>query len=198
MKSTTKSTIHVRLNAVLRQHLMLFVSFWVVNGMGALVYAQGEDDEAEALRNARIASKPWYARNIQVGSAALPFSPVTVFIGLLSVLYLFYYWSSSQSYAEAAHILLTDKSDDTKTKLEGWKQKIGSDFTLFAKYAKENSACPSKQSGGNLGKFRKNDMTPPFDRVVFDPKTPLKTTIGPVQTQFGWHLIYIHSRELPK
>jgi peptidyl-prolyl cis-trans isomerase C len=182
-----------------RQFLLLVVSFWTLYGTPFLISAkEEEDDEVLARRAARLATKPWYTRNIQLGDAQLPFSPVTVFLGLMSVLYLVYYWSGSQSYAEAAHILLADKSDDAKDKLEGWKAKIGSDFTLFSKYAKEHSACPSKQGGGNLGKFRKNDMAPPFDKAVFDPNTPLKTTIGPIRTQFGWHLIYVHKRDVPK
>ena len=38
-------------------------------------------------------------------------------------------------------------------------------------------------------------MVPPFDKVVFDPNTKVKTVLGPVQTQFGWHLIYIEDRK---
>lgn len=155
-------------------------------------------DDRERAHLARIAAKPWYTRQIQVGNAELPFSYTSVMIAFMSVLYLYYSWATTQSFAEAAHILLSDPADTTKAVLEEWKKDIGSDFTKFAKYAKEHSECPSKQAGGNLGRFRKNDMAPSFDRAVFDKDTPLKTTIGPIRTPFGWHLIYVHSRQLSK
>ena len=46
-----------------------------------------------------------------------------------------------------------------------------------------------------LEKFTQGSMVPPFDKVVFDPNTKLKTVLGPVQTHFGWHLIYIEDRQ---
>jgi peptidyl-prolyl cis-trans isomerase C len=41
-------------------------------------------------------------------------------------------------------------------------------------------------------------MAPTFDRACFDPTSELRTTIGPIQTQFGWHLIYVQDRQIPE
>ena len=76
------------------------------------------------------------------------------------------------------------------------KKEIGNDKAKFAKYAAEHSVCPSgKSSGGSLGKFRLGSMVPPFDKVVFSPKNKIGEVLGPVQTQFGWHLILVHERD---
>ena len=48
---------------------------------------------------------------------------------------------------------------------------------------------------GSLGEWVKGKMAKPFDDVVFNPDTPLKKVVGPVQTQFGFHLIRVTMRE---
>jgi len=58
--------------------------------------------------------------------------------------------------------------------------------------AKEHSTCPSGKSGGDLGSFGKGQMVPEFDAVIFSEE--LNVVHGPVQTQFGYHLIEITSR----
>jgi peptidyl-prolyl cis-trans isomerase C len=167
-----------------------FFATLLLKGSSLLVYAV---DDLEALR---LQAKPWYLRNIAFSGQEIPISPITVVLALLTLFYATYFWTSTQSYAVASHILLTDASPETQKRLAAWKEKIGNDATRFAQYAAEHSACPSKANGGSLGRFRPYDMAPPFDRVCFDPKSPLQTTLGPVQTQFGWHLIYVHERKL--
>ena len=103
---------------------------------------------------------------------------------------------SSTSFCEASHILLEDQSEENVTKMEEWKKIIGKNGVLFAQYAKENSKCPSKRNGGRLGKFPRHQMAAPFDSVCFDPKSPVGKAIGPVRTQFGLHLIFIHDRKI--
>ena len=63
----------------------------------------------------------------------------------------------------------------------------------FADVAKENSSCPSSAQGGDLGSFGPCMMVPEFDKVVFS--APINTVQGPVQTQFGYHLLEVTSRE---
>jgi len=63
----------------------------------------------------------------------------------------------------------------------------------FADVAKENSSCPSSAQGGDLGSFGPGMMVPEFDKVVFS--APINTVQGPVQTQFGYHLLEVTSRE---
>lgn len=88
--------------------------------------------------------------------------------------------------ATARHILV-----DTKEAAETLKQEIegGADF---AELAREHSNCPSGRDGGNLGEFGQGMMVPEFDEVVFSAE--VGKTHGPVQTQFGYHLIEITSR----
>ena len=89
--------------------------------------------------------------------------------------------------ATARHILVSSKE-----KCEELKQQIenGSDF---ADMAKQHSTCPSGQSGGDLGSFSPGQMVKEFDEVVFSGDTD--KVHGPVQTQFGFHLIEITSRD---
>ncbi len=59
----------------------------------------------------------------------------------------------------------------------------------FAEVAKANSACPSREKGGDLGEFTRGQMVPEFDKVAFASE-PFKVS-DPVKTQFGWHLIMV-------
>ena len=58
----------------------------------------------------------------------------------------------------------------------------------FGSLAQTHSKCPSKARGGDLGDFGPGQMVKPFEDAT------LSTAVGsisqPVQTQFGWHLIY--------
>jgi peptidyl-prolyl cis-trans isomerase C len=88
--------------------------------------------------------------------------------------------------ATARHILV-----DTQQQCEELKQQIeaGADF---AQVAKEHSKCPSGRQGGDLGAFSPGQMVAQFDTVVFNEA--IGQVHGPVQTQFGYHLIEITSR----
>ncbi len=89
--------------------------------------------------------------------------------------------------ASARHILVADRAfcEELKTKIAGGEE--------FAEMAKAHSKCPSGLSGGDLGSFRPGQMVPEFDQVVFS--APLNEVQGPVQTQFGYHLLEVTSRE---
>jgi peptidyl-prolyl cis-trans isomerase C len=90
------------------------------------------------------------------------------------------------SKATARHILVNteEECNDIKNKIED-----GSDF---AEMAKQLSQCPSGQRGGDLGEFSTGQMVQEFDQVVFSED--IGKVHGPVQTQFGFHLIEITSR----
>merc|ERR1712137_830776 len=68
----------------------------------------------------------------------------------------------------------------------------------FHKVAQELSTCSSGREGGSLGKFSPGQMVPAFDKVCFSPETKLREVVGPIQTQFGYHLIIVDSRVLPR
>jgi peptidyl-prolyl cis-trans isomerase C len=88
--------------------------------------------------------------------------------------------------ANARHILV-----DNEAQCQDLKERIlaGEDF---AELAKAYSNCPSGQDGGALGEFGPGMMVPEFDRVVFS--APVNEVQGPVQTQFGYHLLEVTSR----
>lgn len=88
--------------------------------------------------------------------------------------------------ARARHILVSTKEacENLKTQIEG-----GGDF---AELAKTHSTCPSGKRGGDLGEFGPGQMVKEFDSVVFSGE--LGKVHGPVQTQFGYHLLEITSR----
>ena len=88
--------------------------------------------------------------------------------------------------AKASHILVErqEECEELKKQIEA-----GADF---AGIAKEHSQCPSSMQGGALGEFSPGQMVKEFDDVVFSGD--LDKIHGPVQTQFGYHLIDITSR----
>jgi len=89
--------------------------------------------------------------------------------------------------AAARHILV-----DSEEKCLELKAEIENGAS-FADIAKKNSSCPSGQSGGDLGTFGPGQMVKEFDAVVFSAE--LNTVQGPVQTQFGYHLLEVTSRD---
>lgn len=89
--------------------------------------------------------------------------------------------------ATARHILVDSEqaASDLKTRIVE-----GADFAALAQ---THSTCPSGQAGGDLGEFGPGMMVPEFDKVVFS--ATVGKVQGPVQTQFGYHLIEVTSRE---
>ena len=71
---------------------------------------------------------------------------------------------------------------------------IGKGETSFAALASQYSTCPSSSRGGSLGSFAPGTMVKEFDEVVFAPNTKVGSILGPVQTQFGYHLICVDKR----
>lgn len=88
--------------------------------------------------------------------------------------------------ASARHLLVETEQQclDLKKQIE--------DGADFAEIAKQYSSCPSSSQGGELGEFGPGMMVPEFDKVVFS--APVNTVQGPVQTQFGYHLLEVTSR----
>ena len=81
----------------------------------------------------------------------------------------------------AKHILV-QSLNEAVTLIE--KISAGEDFSALAKI---HSKCPSAQNGGDLGMFRRGQMVKPFEDVAFG--SAVGQVSGPVQTQFGYHLI---------
>ena len=99
----------------------------------------------------------------------------------------------------ARHILVMHNESKRKpasisrTKEEALKlikkleEKVKAADADFAAIAKDNSDCPSKSKGGDLGTFGRGRMAPPFDKAVFQLKENEISSI--VETDFGYHLI---------
>ncbi len=88
--------------------------------------------------------------------------------------------------ATARHILVATEAEcqELKTEIEG-----GADF---AEVARKHSSCPSRMQGGDLGAFFPGQMVREFDEVVFSGE--IGKVLGPVKTQFGYHLIEVTKR----
>lgn len=63
----------------------------------------------------------------------------------------------------------------------------------FAEAARKYSTCPSKDKGGDLGYFSKGQMVPEFEKAAFEGE--IGKVLGPVQTQFGYHLILVEDKK---
>src|SRR5207249_3976113 len=97
---------------------------------------------------------------------------------------------------QASHILVAVKSDAgeeqkiaAKKKAEDIAAQARKAPSQFAEIAKKNSEDPgSAGQGGDLGFFaRDGSMVKPFEDAVFTAKQG--DIVGPVQTDFGWHVI---------
>lgn len=88
--------------------------------------------------------------------------------------------------ARARHILVSTEQAcaELKARVEGGES--------FADLAREHSQCPSGKQGGDLGEFTRGQMVKEFDDVVFSAE--VGKVHGPVETQFGYHLIEITQR----
>lgn len=118
-----------------------------------------------------------------------------------------FYDSNPQSFqhpeqVQASHILIkVDQNADeatkkaAKTKCEDLLKKVkaGGDFAALAK---ENSECPSKEKGGDLGMFEKGKMVKPFEDAAFAMKVGDVSDI--VETQFGYHIIKLTNKQQAK
>jgi len=104
-----------------------------------------------------------------------------------------YYDAHQDEFAQAcvSHILLGSKeeADATKARLDK-----GEDFGAVAKSASKDTGSASK--GGDLGCYgRDNQLVPEFAQAMFSQ--PVGQVGAPVQTQFGFHLILVRSRNTP-
>mmetsp|Transcript_6501 Transcript_6501/g.10129 ORF Transcript_6501/g.10129 Transcript_6501/m.10129 type:complete len:243 (+) Transcript_6501:103-831(+) len=186
---------------VLGMSLLLAMTMIPVVVADAAVDQTGKDrfqENEDAMRLAREQAKPWLMRELEWNGTKLYVTPTTIIVVLVFLVNLcsWFLYTTSGTWAEASHILVKDTSKKTHKALVGMQQDIAGNLKLFGELAEKYSQCPSSKEKGDLGRFSQGTMAPPFDKAVFDPKTPLKTTIGPIQTQFGYHLIFIRNRKL--
>lgn len=87
----------------------------------------------------------------------------------------------------AKHILVADE-DECRSILEA----IQKGEKKFEDAAAESSTCPSKAQGGDLGAFGRGQMVKEFEDAAFAAN--IGEIVGPVQTQFGYHLIKVEEK----
>ena len=76
---------------------------------------------------------------------------------------------------------MNDKAKAILAEIEGGKP--------FADQAKANSTDGSAANGGDLGWFGLGAMVKPFEDAVV--AAPVGKVVGPIKTDFGWHLILV-------
>ncbi|SVC33299.1 uncharacterized protein METZ01_LOCUS286153 [marine metagenome] len=85
---------------------------------------------------------------------------------------------------QARHILVGGRelAEEIKKKIDDGEE--------FSRLAEEFSECPSKKRGGDLGWFGKGAMVRPFEVAAFSAGEG--EIVGPVKTEFGYHIIYVY------
>lgn len=104
---------------------------------------------------------------------------------------------TTQEERSASHILIAVKPDASAADKAAAKQKAEEILAKarahpddFAALAKEYSQDPgSAQQGGELGSFARGSMVKPFEDAVFGAK--VGDIVGPVETNFGYHIIKV-------
>ncbi len=97
---------------------------------------------------------------------------------------------------QARHILLRITPDRpaevAESELEAARQRIesGEDFAAVAREISEDES--NKDRGGDLGFFGRGRMVPAFEEVAFN--ATVGEIVGPVKTDFGYHLIEVQNR----
>ena len=103
-----------------------------------------------------------------------------------------HYEANKQAYSKgetvsAKHILV-----DSEEKCNEILASINAGEKTFEDAAKECSTCPSGQRGGDLGEFGRGQMVKEFEDAAFAAE--IGQVVGPVQTQFGCHLIKVEKK----
>jgi peptidyl-prolyl cis-trans isomerase C len=101
---------------------------------------------------------------------------------------------SDQRVGRASHIMLRPSADAADI-LNMWKADIADDEDKFQARARESSQCRSAPRGGDLGFVTRGRLSSEFDNVIFEEEAGF--VYGPIRTQFGLHLIYLHSCREP-
>ena len=103
----------------------------------------------------------------------------------------------SEEMVSASHIL---KKASTKEEFVSAEKAIleirkhllrGDDFAEYAQSDSDDSGY-----NGNLGTFGRGRMVPEFEKAAFSLEP--NELSEPVKTQFGWHLIKVHEKHVPK
>jgi peptidyl-prolyl cis-trans isomerase D len=101
-----------------------------------------------------------------------------------------------EEFIRASHILVSIENNDSAKALASAKEilsqlKQGANFSEMAqKFSKDPS---SGARGGDVGWFKKGSLTKPFEEAAY--RTKPGQIVGPVRSQFGYHIIKVVSRD---
>ena len=98
---------------------------------------------------------------------------------------------------EVSHILLAAAPDDDAARVAAKERaevllnylKAGENFAALAR---AESACPSKELGGNLGQISRGQTVPEFERQVFVANSGLLSR--PIESRYGFHVVFIERK----
>lgn len=100
---------------------------------------------------------------------------------------------------EVRHILIAAPHDDRKARAVAAEQatriieELRADPSRFDELAQAYSACPSGQSGGNLGQIGPGQTVPEFERAL--GRSPVgEVAPQPVDTRYGLHVVRVDRR----
>jgi len=101
---------------------------------------------------------------------------------------------ADETYVHARHILLqSDGSDaEIERQLRSIRDSIVSGSATFEEMARRHSQDQSASRGGDLGWFTRGRMDEAFEQVAFSASPG--EVVGPVRSQFGYHLIRVEGR----
>ncbi|PQJ33981.1 peptidylprolyl isomerase [Salinibacter sp. 10B] len=97
-------------------------------------------------------------------------------------------------YVHASHILLESEAEDPalRQQLQSIRDSIESGAARFDAMAREYSDDQSASEGGDLGWFGEGRMVEAFSDAAFNASAG--ALVGPVKSEFGYHLIRVHQK----
>ena len=99
-----------------------------------------------------------------------------------------------ETFVRASHILINtnDGEEAARERAQALRDTLQQGGVVFADLARTASDGPSASRGGDLGWFGPGRMAEPFYDAATD--APVNEVVGPVKTQFGYHLIEVTAR----
>lgn len=103
-----------------------------------------------------------------------------------------YYEANKEQYKKGATVSAKHILVDSEEKCTSILAEITNGEKAFEEAAQAYSSCPSGQRGGDLGEFGKGQMVKEFEEAAFAAE--IGHVVGPVATQFGFHLIKVEKK----
>lgn len=103
-----------------------------------------------------------------------------------------FFEENKERYVKGATVSAKHILTDSEEKCQGILDAINNGEKEFEEAAKESSTCPSGAQGGDLGEFGRGQMVKEFEDAAFAAE--IGQVVGPVQTQFGYHLIKVEKK----